>query len=330
MAAPTGGVDILAWLALAAEELAVFHSVAGNRAPPTKRVRELWAIIGRRGGKSRMAAALAIYIACFLTHRLAHGERGMVLVLAASIEQAKTVFSYARAFIGASPVLSKEVDEITANEIRLNSGVIITIHSNSYKTVRGRTLLAAIFDEVAFWRDETGSQPDSETYTAVLPSLATTDGLLCAISTPYRKIGLLHTKHREYFGKDDPDVLVVQGTTKQFNPSISDAVITAQRSADPTAAMNEWDAEFRADISGYLDDATIEAAVDYGRPLELPPVSGRGYRAFCDASGGRHDHYTLGVGHRQDGRYVIDCVVGRAPPFDPGFATKELADIVKR
>jgi phage terminase large subunit-like protein len=37
----------------------IFSEVSGGRAPPTKRVRELWAVVGRRGGKSRMAAALA-------------------------------------------------------------------------------------------------------------------------------------------------------------------------------------------------------------------------------------------------------------------------------
>jgi Terminase large subunit, T4likevirus-type, N-terminal len=311
-------------------EREVFAQVAGGRAPPGRRVRELWAVAGRRCGKSRVASALACFLALFVKHKLAHGERGMVLVLAASIEQAKAVFSYALAFLRASPVLEKEVDECTANEIRLKNGVIIAIHSNSFRTIRGRTLLAAIFDEVSFWRDETSSQPDIETYRAALPSLVTTDGMLVGISTPYRKIGLLHQKHRDHFGKDDNGVLVVSGGTKVFNPSISDAVISAQRAADPEAADAEWDAEFRRDISGYLDDATIEAAIDYGRPLELPPRANVVYKAFVDASGGRSDHYTLAVGHKQDGRFVIDCITGRPPPFDPGCTTRELAEVVKR
>ena len=45
------------------EELEVFAGVAGSRAPPRSRVRELWAVVGRRGGKSRIAAALAVYFA---------------------------------------------------------------------------------------------------------------------------------------------------------------------------------------------------------------------------------------------------------------------------
>jgi hypothetical protein len=131
--------------------------------------------------------------------------------------------------------------------------------------------VAAIFDEVAYWRDESSATPDVEVYTAVLPSLATTNGMLVAISTPYRKLGLLHQKHRDHFGVDGDDVLVVQGSSNVFNPSLADGVIAAQRAADPTAAGAEWDADFRADISAYLDDELIDGAVEHGRPLELAP-----------------------------------------------------------
>ena len=40
-------------LPLTDEERKVFTAIAGNRGLPKKRVRELWCIIGRRGGKSR-------------------------------------------------------------------------------------------------------------------------------------------------------------------------------------------------------------------------------------------------------------------------------------
>ena len=203
--------------------------------------------------------ALAVFIATFAPHRLAAGEQGMVLVLAASQAQARTVFGYCLGFLQASPALTREIAGTTHNEIRLRSGVAIAIHANSFRTVRGRTLLAAILDEVSFWRDETSATPDVETYRAILPSLATTNGMVIGISTPYRKLGLLHAKHREHFGKEGDDVLVVQGGTELFNPSIDDAVIDAQRRDDPAAAASEWDAQFRSDISSYLDDAFIDA-----------------------------------------------------------------------
>jgi hypothetical protein len=211
------------------------------------------------------------------------------------------------------------------------------VHSNSFRTVRGRTLVAFILDEVSFWRDEASATPDVETYRAILPSLATTNGMLVGISTPYRKLGLLHQKHRDHFGQDDGDVLVVQGASKIFNPSLNDAVIEAQRAADPTAAGAEWDAEFRSDIGAFLDDALIDRAVEYDRPLELPPQEGVIYRAFTDASGGTGgDAYTLTIGHREamhdrpgEHRFVADVVRGTSGAFDPQEVTRQYAALCK-
>jgi hypothetical protein len=104
-------------LRLDADERGTFTSVAGNRQSPTRRVRELWAVVGRRAGKSRMAAALAVYFAAFVRHRLAAGEVGTVLVIAASRDQARTVFAFVRGFLDASPMLSREIASSTASEI---------------------------------------------------------------------------------------------------------------------------------------------------------------------------------------------------------------------
>jgi hypothetical protein len=87
--------------------------------------------------------------------------------------------------------------------------------------VRGRTLLAAIFDEVALRRDEVSATPDIEVYRAVLPALMTTKGMLIGISTPYRKIGLLHQKRRDHYSIVGDDVLVVQGPSTAFNPQLN-------------------------------------------------------------------------------------------------------------
>ena len=103
-------------------------------------------------------------------------------------------------FLQMSPVLQQEIEGVTAHEVRLRGNVVLCTRAGNYRTVRGRTLLAAIIDEVAFLRDETSSMPDIETYRALLPALATTGGMLIGISTPYRRIGLLHQKHRDYFG----------------------------------------------------------------------------------------------------------------------------------
>jgi hypothetical protein len=315
-------------LQLTDSELELFQQVAGDRAPPTKRTRELWCILGRRSGKSRMAAALAVYQACFVKHNLAAGETGFVLVLAASRDQARVVFEYIKGFFDASPVLRQEVDSVTATEIRLKNGITIATHANSFRSIRGRTLLACIFDESSMWRDENSATPDLEVYRAILPALMTTDGMLIAISTPYRRVGLLFQKHRDHFGVDGDDVLVVQGPSTAFNPTLARDDIERAIADDPEGAGAEWEATFRSDLAAFFDEATIDAAVDRDRPLELPPRAHQ-YSAFVDPSGGRHDAFTICIGHEEGESFVADVVRGTKPPFDPQEVVKSYAALLK-
>ena len=257
-----------------------------------------------------------------------------MLVLAGSQAQAK----------GSSVIVSalssnrqcwQELVEATRNEIRLRSGITIAIHSTSFRSIRGRTLLCCIFDEIAFWRDETSATPDIETYRAVLPALATQNGMLIGISTPYRRVGLLAQKYKDHYGQNDPDVLFVKGTHRLFNPTLSEATIAAQRQADPIGAISEWDAEYRIDVSSFLDDDLIEATIDHGRPLELPWSSKFRYKCGVDSTGGRGDAYCISIGHKADGRLVIDAVRGKHVPvdshsFDPLQATQDFADLCKQ
>ena len=97
---------------LTAEELEIFAAIAGSRKPPEKRVSELWSIVGRGGGKVRMAAAIGVFIACFVPHTLAHGETGHVLILAGSRDQAQVVFGYLRGFLESSPILRQTDQEL--------------------------------------------------------------------------------------------------------------------------------------------------------------------------------------------------------------------------
>jgi hypothetical protein len=318
------------------EERAVFALVAGGRAPPRKRVRELWAgPVGRRSGKSRMASATAVHVAALTDHRakLAPGEIGTVAVIAASREQASTVFNYIRGFLQASPLLAGQVKSIGRDEIMLHGDIAISVVTNSFRVARGMTLLAVIGDEVSFWRDESSAEPDIETYRAVLPSLVASGGMWVGISTGYRRVGLLFEKHRDHFGRDDDDVLVISGATEVFNPLIDRAAIDKARGADPESAEAEWGGGFRRDIAAFLSDADIDAAVDHDRPLELRPRSGLTYKAFADPSGGRHDAFTLAIGHYEGansaGRFVLDVVRGAQPPFDPQQTTHAFAALLR-
>jgi hypothetical protein len=316
---------------LSEHERGLFAAVAGGREPPRRKVKELVAIASRRSGKGRVGAALAVHAAVLTDHSavLAPGEVGVVACVSPTRAQATILLDYARGYLEASPLLRGEVRDVTSDEVRLRNGSTICTLASDYRSLRGRTLLLAIMDEAAFLRDEQSSTPDIECARALLPGLATTGGMLCILSSPYRKLGLLYQRHRDHFGQDG-DVLVIQAPSRLLNPTLGESVVVSAQESDAFAAGSEWLGEFRTDINGYLDDATIEAAVDYGRPLELPPREGCRYSAFCDPSGGRNDAYVIAIAHKEGERVIADVVRGRVAPFNPQDVTQEFAALAKQ
>ena len=260
-------------LPLTREELVAFRELAGGRDPPLNRVRELFVVGGRRGGKDSIASLLAVFAAAIEeghVGKLRPGEQAIVQCLACDRDQSKIVLGYIRSFFEAIPELAGMVTSVTRLGLELESGVNITVATNSYRQVRGRSILLAIFDEVAFWRSEDTVKPDYETYRAVLPSLATLPGaMLVAISSPYRKVGLLYEKWKQHFGKDSEDVLVIQASSRQLNPTLDASLIERALEDDPAAARSEWLGEWRNDIAGYLDlslsSPVFIAALWFGR-----------------------------------------------------------------
>ena len=88
----------------------------------------------------------------------------------------------------------------TADTISLASGVDITIRPASFRTIRGITAVAAIADEIAFLAQRRlGAIPILRS-SALRPALATTGGLLAAISSPHAKRGELYDTFKRHFG----------------------------------------------------------------------------------------------------------------------------------
>jgi hypothetical protein len=302
-----------------------------EREPPRRRVRELWAIAGRRSGKDSVASAIATVAALGdYSRHLRPGERASVLCLACDRQQARIVQRYIAGYFATLPLLKPLVARETDEGLELTNGVEVIVATNSFRSVRGRTIVCAIFDEAAFWRDEDSATPDLETYNAIVPGLVTLPGaMLIGISSPYRRSGLLFDRWRRYYGRPDDDVLVVKGPSTTFNPLLPQSVIDQALERDPEAAGAEWLAEFRSDLADYVDRAVVEAAVVSGR-FELPPVRGVGYHAFVDPSGGSQDPMTLAVAHGDHtGRGMLDCIREVRPPFSPESVVEEFAAVLK-
>lgn len=186
-----------------------------------------------------------------------------------------------------------------------------------------------MFDETAFWRDaDTSSNPDIEIYTATLPALATTGGMLIGISSPYRRAGLLFRKYQTSFGQNDPNALVIQAPSVKLNPTIEASAVIRAREMDPEGARAEWDAEFRDDISDFISRRVVMACIEAG-VHERAFKRAQRYVAFCDPSGGSSDSMTLAIAHREGDTPVLDVTREIKPPFNPEATVSEFCSMLR-
>jgi hypothetical protein len=318
------------------EEHAQFRELA-DRDPPTRRVRRLWLAIGRRGGKDRIAAAVAAYLAAFgnFAEHLARGETATIACLAVDRDQARIVFNYIRSFFTDIPLLRTLLVSARDDTVVLNNGIQIVVATNTFRGIRGKTIAAAIFDELAFWRDENYSNPDKEVYDALLPSMLTLQAagtMLIAISTTHRASGLLYDKVTEFLGKDDPDNLAVLAPSTTFNPLLlsddAQAEINRALAEDYERAAAEYLSIWRSDLTDLFDRATILAATDKDVAMRFPR-GGIAYIICVDASGGRSDSFAAAVGHVENDFYILDRLYEKRAPFDPDDALREVSDLCR-
>ena len=321
---------LAALFGLSIEDEALFAGCTGGRPAPTQQARETFLIVGRRGGKSFICALVGVYLAAFRTYKLSPGESGVVMILAADRRQARVILRYIKAFFEGVPMLRAMVENITADAVWLTNGICVGVHTSSFRSVRGYTVVAALCDEVAYWHsDESSTNADAEILAALRPAMSTIpNSLLVCLSTPYARAGVLWNAYRQHFGKGG-DVLVWQAATRIMNPSVRQTIIDNAYEEDPAAAAAEYGAEFRSDVEAFISQEAVDACIVPGR-FELPPVAGTQYIAFADPSGGSQDSFSLAVGHVESEHAVLDLVRERRPPFSPEAVVKEFAEDLKR
>jgi hypothetical protein len=318
-------------LPMTPEQLAIYQQATGRTAPPSQPATEGWLNCGRRSGKSFVLALCATYLAAFYDYRkfLAPGERGTVIVTAASSKQARVIFRYIRALLTNIPMLAKLIERETADSFDLSNGTTIEVHPVSMRTSRGYTIVAALCDEIAFWPHEDAAEPDYEVLNALRPGMATIPNamLLCA-SSPYARRGALWDAYRRHYGKDGDPILVWKAATRIMNPTVGQSVIDAATEADPISAASEWGAEYRSDIESFIAREAVEACISYDT-RERAPMERARYFAFVDPSGGSVDSMTMCVGHKQDDVVIVDAMRERKPPFSPEDVVAEFAELAK-
>jgi hypothetical protein len=314
---------------LAPEQHAQFHAIFG-RDPPSSPCRELWLAAGRRAGKDYVATRVAVFLALFRHWTLAPGETGVVLLLAVDRAQAKVAFNYVRGCLEAEPLLWAEVAGITADTITLRNGIEVQVGTSDYAAVRGRTIVAAILDEFAFWPADAAT----EVLRALRPGMASQPAaMLLVISSAYATHGAFYDAFRRYYGTNDPRVLFGRATTRDLNPTIDEAFIADELARDPVGAAAEYLSQFRSDVAGFIDAALLDS-VTRREPRELPFIrmssDGGAYQYFAglDVSGGRGDAAACAIARVHRERVQIVATRRWPAPHDPLFVAQQVAEFL--
>jgi hypothetical protein len=304
---------------------------------PTAPVREFYAGIGRRAGKTLFMSRIACWqLAHDYRDRLAPGERAVVACIATDRAQAALLFNYARACVTESPLLAAQLVAESADSLTFAHDTVLEVHTASLRSTRGRSYAAVLLDEAAFLRNDESANPDLEIIRAVRPGLITLNGLLVVASSPYMRRGVLFEAHRRHFGNDGAQALYIAGESRLYNPTLDADAVAAAIADDPEGGAAEWNAEFRSDLSAAFDPAWIDRAIDPGTgerpPVErLPEGKAPWYFAFTDPAGGAgRDSWATAVAHAEGGALLLDAQLEIRPPFATPEAARRVAEFLKR
>ena len=179
------------------------------------------------------------------------------------------------------------------------------------------------------WQSDDSRNPDKEILAAVRPSMATTGGTLFAIGSPHARKGEMWGTYRKHYGAGgNPAILVANGPTKLFNPTIKQSVIDRAYEDDPPSCGMGVGAAYFAMILRVM--LVLRRWTRHGtRCYSAIVQSGIYYVAHVDPSGGRQDSFAIAIGHVENGDGVLDVLLERRPPFSPESTVAEFCDVLK-
>ncbi|MBI3789939.1 MAG: terminase [Gemmatimonadetes bacterium] len=232
-----------------------FELDAWQQEAVTSTSRKLLFLCSRQSGKSTTSGLLAGYEACFTPNAL-------ILMLAPSLRQSGELFRSCLRMLQAIDPDELAVPAIvneSALRLELENGSRIIALPGSEATTRGYAAATLVIV------DEAARVPDA-LIAAVRPTLATTNGRLVALSTPYGKRGWFYLEWTSGTGWDRSQVQA------KDCPRISAEFLADElRSLGPRVFVQEYECEFFEADTAAFSTSLIERAVT----SDVTPLWGR-------------------------------------------------------
>lgn len=262
---------------------------------------ELILVCGRRSGKSEISSIIAGYETFKLLARgnpqsyygMPSGSDIRLLCVANDKEQASIVFGNMQGHIEKVDYFKSAFANSTQQYLRFRTeedkkvfgptsnkaSITVTFKSSVAKGLRGRAVICAIMDEIAFFIDD-GMTSADKVYSAINPSLAqfspkdpknkhkaigNTEGRMILISSPASKDGFFYKQYVKAMSgeRGSEGMLVIQAPTWEVNPTLSPEYYEREYFKDPRVFTTEHGAEFSDRTRGWIEDARdLEVCID--------------------------------------------------------------------
>jgi hypothetical protein len=234
----------------------------------------VWAL-GRRSSKTTSAAIVGLWD-CLLRPELDSlvltGTRRYAVAVATNLRQARLFVRAALSIVERSPLLAELVESASEDEILFANGTALAAFPCSSRGGRGWAISTLLLDEAAHFQSETeGPQVADRVFEALVPSTAQFGDAarIIVASTPYGEGNLFADLYKRTTSGELPDAVAQHATTAEANPTIDEGFLEQERSRDPEGFRSEYEAEFLAGGSAFLDPERIHDAI--APREELPP-----------------------------------------------------------
>lgn len=251
-------------------DCAVAAALFGDVAAVPEAARAVFvAVCGARGGKSYVFAALYALWRALVADlaSLAPGEVASATIVAPDLRLGRQTLRYAHGAAKRRPELAQLIESEGADgfTLRRPDGRAVAIEvlpaTRGGSALRGRSLVCAVLDESAFFRDESAVVNDAEVFRAVAPRVIP-GGLVVVVSTPWAEAGLLYELHAANFAHPVTALVAHAPTTLLRDDARTASMVARERDRDPENAAREFDAEFMSAGAGlFFPAASISAAL---------------------------------------------------------------------
>jgi hypothetical protein len=317
-----------------------------DRVPELAR-RVLVAMCGARGGKTYIFAAMYCLWRMLTADisQLAPGELAVAACVAPDKKLARQILRYVKGAVDAHPDIAPLVE--VANEdaltLRRSDGRLVSLEvlaaTRGGSALRGRSLICAVLDEAAFFRDQDYAVNDAELFDAVAPRVIS-GGMTVIDSTPWAEAGLLFELFSDNHGKPTTAIAAHAPTSllAEGRPDGDEilARVEIERTRDPENAAREFDAIPLAAGTGlFFAPSAIDACLS--DDAQERPVAPHGVRTRVGAGGDlalRSDSSALAIVHQVgdhlDVVEVRELRPTKAQPLRLSWVCQEFAETLSR